>query len=360
MSAILDWFDQINDDRDAAGDPNDTSPRANSVRAACDWTASKGAIASAPWVQATCRDYWDDNPDYDVPTGPMPPFEGGQCAAQYRMGVQYINCNTGVQAGASQTVAVNGPITSVEVTDPTPGSGCGEVQDVILSGPNGSGSSTFALIEPGTFQLTGLFRVDGMPDDCGDPDPEPIPPIDVPGAPEDGEPFDVSPPGWTGPPITITFEPGDGDPEYGPVNTPFGPGDIFGPPNQPPESGPGSEPLPPSEGDDVAGGDPSGDEESAPESGVIIGYSWAFPNIPMNRGGVAGKSPRTFFEALGTIQLKLQDPDGGRYYDSQYVIRESRGAVFRKDETVSVVGVSWAVKPSFGVVQIRPLVVEEQ
>lgn len=360
MSAILDWFTQIGEDRDAAGNPNDTSPRANTVRAACDWSASKGGLVSgAPWVQATCRPYWNDNPDYDVPEEPEVPFTGGQCA-----GVLYTVTGsvTGDRGNGQEIISSwnasgrPGPIALVTFELD---SGTGGVDIDLRDGNNAvirQLTGTFSSFGDLQFSNTNV-REDGQPDDCGDPEGVPIPPVDVPGLPPDGTPIDVSPPGWTGPPITITFSP-DEDP-YAPIDTPFGPGDVFAPPGQPPQSGPGSEPLPPSEGDDVAGGDPSGEEET-PGLEAVIGYSWEFPNIPSDRGGVAGKVPRTFFEALGTIQLKLQDPDGGRYYDRQYVIRESRGSVFRKDETVSVVGVSWAVKPSFGVVQIRPLVAEEQ
>lgn len=130
-------------------------------------------------ISPPLREYVCDEPGPDLPP---PPFTGGQCD-----GVSYIvrvftqqpfppNETT---LNSSQTVT--GPVTSVRITSRSPRPGFeGQVDDITYVI-----SSASPLITRNTGVPTGAGlanvtteRVDGLPDDCGDPDPfvEPLPP----------------------------------------------------------------------------------------------------------------------------------------------------------------------------------------
>lgn len=322
-------------------------------RAVCDAVASTGfnqvPLNNRTGVGYVCEPYWDDQ-GIDPPQD-APPFTGGQCAVQYRMGIQFINCSTGVQAGASRTVAVTGPITSVEVTDPVPGPGCGDTIDVILSGPNDTNGSTFAQIEPGTFQTTGLFRVDGQPDNCGDPPSTSVPGPNNPGTPY-GEPIGI--PGF--PDTVITVEPPRTGPDGAPswdVNIEIGGEPVGGPITFTPNGEPPAPPPPDIVEEPPEEVDPSGDVDAEPETedGRLIGYRWSFPNVPSDRGEIAGTNPRIFYPVIGSIQLKIETPSGDGY-GPQRQIKESSGSIFSESSDVLVRGVQWTHSTLYGSMQL--------
>lgn len=371
LSSILDYFEQIQSDRESAADPNDNSLRANTVRAACDWAARKGdtafggvIVAGNPIVQVTCRPYWNSAP-YDAPEEPTPPFTGGQCND-----VLYL---------ARFDTAISGTITTgLPGSQPFVGRvvefGVFSTEDA----PQGSGTKTNyhwrLRLEDGR-EKTGqygdteatpggptnfrIIRADGQPDVCGDPPPSPVPPVNVPNAPNDGTPFDITPPGWEGPPIEITFDgpgPSGGDPGI-PFDTPFGPGDIFG--DAPSPGGGGDAPEPTPDGDPIdppnsTGGDVDTDAEPENTSGRLVGYAWNLVQIPQGMGFIPGASPRLFPRIVGGISLKLLTETGQKLDSPRLPIREERGYFFSPNlETVQ--GLNFNLLPGFNVqfTQIR-------
>lgn len=129
-----------------------------------------------------------NNPDDVVPI-PSPAFSGGQCSdVSYRVSwnAGFVGCATGVirENIIRGAITVTGPVTrDIETiprpADPTTADNLFKINGVTVGGlatktpcqPNstdGNASSVF-------WGLFSIIRIDGQPDDCGDP-PSPIPP----------------------------------------------------------------------------------------------------------------------------------------------------------------------------------------
>lgn len=112
---------------------------------------------------------------------PEPPFSGGQCenVLYFVTGdFSYTQFNTGALNEFSMARQLPGPIRSVEVVlyPPRPGFPDGESQVVIVYGPDSLEDKNFATTNlrfQTVIDLTNVavFRVDGQPDTCGNPDP---------------------------------------------------------------------------------------------------------------------------------------------------------------------------------------------
>lgn len=347
--------------KQSMADPSATDLRTQAGRVACDAYASapsavevafstsgvQGGVAARAALDDMCGPYWgQQGTDPPVVEGPL--FEGGQCpCSDYDIRWEVYN-NGNLNSVVNQTR--KGPINITVATRPDGGPRVTIEYGDGVGCTAGSTSPTNIAANPGddwTIENITVNVVSG-PDNCGS-----LPTVISPGPNNPGTPFgspQSRPVGGT--PFDFTpdtvSDPQGGGPGIR-IDSPFGPITID------PLGGGDRSPLVPQEGDDVAGGQPSG-EQDAPEEGEAIGYSWRFTNIPLNRGGVAAKEPKVFPELIGTIQLRLTLQGGGVYYMSQHVVREERGAVFRPAEGVRVSGVSWSFKTHFGPVEIRPIV----
>jgi len=125
----------------------------------------------------------------EPPAQPSPPFEGGQCNTVYSLGVLMYNCvpsgcgNDGPFAIGNYT----GPITSV-TGGYNPAEGWGVYITAngieVFSQLSSAGPDDYTSF---TVQEVYLARIDGLPDDCGNP-PTPVPPGN-PGYNESDETF---------------------------------------------------------------------------------------------------------------------------------------------------------------------------
>ena len=145
-----------------------------------------------------------------------PPFTGGQCPnIEYDVTVDFTLTNTsGFTIAGPNTVRVLGPVNGLVIVQPvTPG---GEnMQLRVLARPITDPSLEFTVVTAasagapweGPFSIQSIVRVDGLPDNCGNPNPdlpgnpEPSPeiPVDVPYDDADGNPITV--------PIVLIFAP---------------------------------------------------------------------------------------------------------------------------------------------------------
>lgn len=142
-----------------------------------------------------------------IPDGPPPPFTGGQCPTNYTVEVEYTGIFGGSPEGGIATATPElGPIGQAYAVLPAAGgleiylpTGAGDVLMV------GRGGFPGAWVNPEILNQS-VVRIDGLPDDCGDPPPgstpDPPPGTDTP-IPDD---IVVGPPGSEVViPITIVF-----------------------------------------------------------------------------------------------------------------------------------------------------------
>lgn len=141
---------------------------------------------------------------------PPPPFQGGQCECiSYRVNIELVD-PPGLPFDQVRAGPISSPVNGVEVPE-NPGRkswgyyygapACGGRQFELLAsaGPDAP-SDSFAVA------INSVARVDGLPDDCGNP--EPIVPNPPNPRPPDPPPVDepVTPPGG-GPDVIINFKP---------------------------------------------------------------------------------------------------------------------------------------------------------
>lgn len=158
-----------------------------------------------------------------LPEPPPPPFSGGQCP-----GVDYIVNITTQELERFDCEAdertfnrtITGPITDFRIRDPFEITTCpggeegGFVLEALFDGNQNYGA-VYQASQGNTvitsFTINSLTRVDGLPDDCGDPPAPPTPPrppiVQPPSSPEIPT---TDPDGNPGPPIIIT-------PRVGPI-----------------------------------------------------------------------------------------------------------------------------------------------
>lgn len=138
----------------------------------------------------------------EPPPKPDPPFTGGQCPVAY-----IVNCtlNFQFQDGASITPTnltgtAGGPIARFYLRTSPPPFANADVMAVRAGdgtefriGGAGSGSLSNPIGSETSFVINTITRVDGLPDDCGDPPPEV--PEPEPGYNQPDAPFTYSPDG---------------------------------------------------------------------------------------------------------------------------------------------------------------------
>lgn len=314
---------------------------------------------------------WYDAQGKDGPTINTPAFTGGQCAVQY---VYRLTSATVQRQGCpsptfSQTVTglpvdvgpVTGPITNVEgrATDEniffcaSRGVNHFTTARLFLEGASGSAS---VVLGPGDSQadvigvtFTGsLVRVDGLPDNCGNPpetlEPGADPPTD-PGPTDGPEPTD-DPNNPFGPPL-LPIPPYD-DPLGGPtpiegpdgISNPIGPDDLPGSTEAQP-GGPENigdpiavEPAPGEQGEQTDFGTP-------PAGQVWVGALLRF-EFPEELGSIPGTFPTNTVipRTIGNASLVF---GGGR--GTAFPIRSASFDVFRPSPALEVQGVYVNVLP---------------
>jgi hypothetical protein len=216
-----------------------------------------------------CKPYWDSK-GYDAPVL-APPFSGGQCNTTYAVN-GYITQPNGTENFASQDYAGGGVAAySVAQTGPFR-------KTLTLKGKNGVTSTrNLDYANGGSARFSTPFRLDGQPDNCGDPpaviepgpNPPPtptFPPGEEPGVDPTGQPY------FTVPDIPSPI-PG-GDPIPFPDPLPGEPGGGPAPPANPYGSGPGS---PGASGDTGIGGDEEGE---APPGQVLVSLKVDILTVP--------------------------------------------------------------------------------
>lgn len=184
-----------------------------------------GGPTVADNVRAARRWVCGDDPDAELPPIP-PPFAGGQCPVLYdiRTRADFV-FGSGTVTLDSGVTRVLGPIGGVSVAPSTDG-GCGQGSPRAVVVATGQGLVTTQC--PGQSsdiqnpRIISVVRVDGQPDDCGNPEPILPPPapinidIDVTYGPNNEfnitvpvviAPFFVSVDGRINAPVTVEISP---------------------------------------------------------------------------------------------------------------------------------------------------------
>lgn len=235
------------------------------------WLTTAATVAGAPNVSLGMESVCGQYLGIGSPLA-LPPFEGGQCPVVYL--VELFNDEDAGPPTAS--AFVTGPVGQAYRTGPN---ALGFYTWFVKGNPDVSFRTAFPEEE---WAVDSVTRVDGLPDDCGNPAPVWRPSPDRPADPG------PTPPGGGQPPV---FDP-DGNPTFnpGPIDTPFGPVDH--PPIDPFDPGDDSEPeepdpyppLPPGsqgDGDEPQDTGPDGEVEGeAPEGKVLVGLKIGLLTIP--------------------------------------------------------------------------------
>lgn len=317
--SIIDVLNNFDDLAETVADPPPNRPFAKAVgefgQFVCDrYSAAPASFltdAISPWDDI-CAPYWE-NQGYDPPTRDIP-FEGGQCA-----GVSYLVtwsitetlCTTGPVDRPQANKTVVGPIARAK-TEINPGSNPTVQFRFGTAGSTlpiqGSGSyispcfaNVTSALDWGNFTVT---RVDGLPDNCGDPDgpiipgpnpapnPGPLPPDTGPSIDIRGNPTLVLPPNiFVSPTANVGVEIGE-------IN--LGGGGAGG--------GPPSEPLPgddiPGEGSEEGGGET--DFPEPPDGERWVGCCISLTSTPPGLGIIPQSIPQDVYpEVVGNARLRF-------------------------------------------------------
>lgn len=328
------------------------------ARAICDAYAGQPDVVNAATgatnpafgavLREGCKPYWEGPDGYTPPTEPTEgvPFEGGQCdGVQYLVAFSWEEC--GVQK-ANTVGPVLGPISfnGIESIREDDGDCGGET----MQRWRWSASPKFGEVAQVFTNVSGsidavVSRVDGLPDDCGDPPPELTP--SQPGAPPPGsgfgEPRDV---GGPGSPFVVTPRLPELGPDgpYLPVDTPVGtePYDPTNPGARPkPEAPAIGEPID-VEGSGGVDTDP-GEEDEKP---VLLGYRYEVrDSAPQFQSVIPGTNPRIYSRVVGSVQLILRG-ENGTFYSDNLQITSQEGSIVKQHPTLQVVGCVYNVLPS--------------
>ena len=214
----------------------------------------------------------------------------------------------------------------------------------------GSVSSQTVSQGPPTYEFT---RADGQPDTCGDP-PDSSPGVE-PGAPPDvpgpGNPRDIGEPGS---PFPITVGPPSVGPDGGPwfpITTPWG-----DEPFSPTDPNPPDTEKPPAIGEpiDVDGSGSVDDDDENPVT-ELIGYEVSV-RIPSSFADqIQGTAPRIFPRVVGSVQLRMEDTEGGAFYSENLRITSERSSIVRRDRSLKVVGLYYNVLPELDGLTVAPI-----
>lgn len=160
---------------DPANIPRILRPYQAGWQRACDIFAATGAIGDAVGgagilFDPACRDYLgDDMPEYSEP---QPPFTGGQCAGvAYDITISFNSPGTNGNPRQTSTVRRIAPITFIGEVGGTFFTG-GRAWSTLVSNPFGPGQVSSGFYPSGSSpspSVVSIVRVDGLPDDCGDP-----------------------------------------------------------------------------------------------------------------------------------------------------------------------------------------------
>ena len=376
--------DALGDVRNQIADPNRTDPLNQARRAMCDAYASTPGPLSALaglGAQATmgymCRPYWEgQGTDPPVTTEP---FTGGQCEnVRYSVTVN-LNWVSGVENGSNVQEETDGSGLAAGTNFYGPISNIRLVQgDATFGGFDGTVYSYVELTDidgvkvvPSNLngRMTAItnidvVRFDGEPDTCGDPDPTPQPGPNNPNTPWSqpqvrnvgGDNYNFTPNITTdlsnNPVVRMDITNNNGDLVF----PPFVISPTFNPPNLP------EVPQPPSidgDSDTLPGGggfnDVLPDEALAEKGYEVIGFKWAFPNVPANRGGIVGANPRILPNTFGNFRLKYADDSGNICWSKETEIKSIVGSMFRPDKALKVVGYAVNSIPVFNEVVVTPV-----
>lgn len=361
----------IDEARDSLTDPTQNGILPTARRAMCDAVATQPAglaslaVPAITGVRKFCEPYYNQNGD--GPIQEAPPFSGGQCAgASYRVRLQLVG-----QAGSVilSPPLVIGPITALTVSPSSVGANEPAVTQVI-SVSHAGGVTTFSRntgtsVEDRTW-FAFVDRPNGLPDNCGDPPPEPIPTPDYSTPRPFGQPVTTNVNGddvdvvVNGPLIDLS---GDEyvEVDVGGVTVPISLNLAGGNPDLP------AAPQPPaSEGEPSEETDPAGELEEEPtpeeqEQGIeTIGYRWNFPVIPPQQPPIPGTNPGRFPLIIGNLQLKYRSESGQEFWGSNYRIREQSGSLIREEKSLKVVGVSYWKRPDWDTIVLTPIKAQER
>jgi len=362
----------------AIGTANDTanfalnSPVAQSERLVCDiWASNPSALSLNPDAvaddfNARCGEYYDEL-GTDPPEGSPPGFTGGQCETMYDVSIQATefdgapNCN-GSQANT--TIRVQGPISDVFVRNEDLPNDPNDFRTfIIVSAAGGERVALSSFTDIGcsgyVIDSVSVSRVDGQPDNCGDPPSGPIAPTpNYPRPPTFNPDGSVTANPSTGD-LTINIDARtdiDGDEYY----------EITGPGFEYIRSPGFTEPrIPESQPDatDGAPSQPTGDggevtddltQEEEEEGLETIGYAWSLSSYPSNAGIVQDTNPDVFFTPLGNVQL-VYDVNGSNRFSDNLPIRAASGTIIRNDASLKVRAVRFNKRPDVGGITLTPI-----
>lgn len=303
-----------------------------------------------------CGPYLESIGEVPPPGFIGPAFDGGQCATAYA-----VSYETQQYQRTNPTNSGDWVVRTAFINQPSPMLGpirlesnafgavrFRDANNVLMSmnfgGSNGFNPNGFFVFRYRNLTFT---RVDGLPDNCGDPEPQtklPNAPTGLPPLPPN---ITIDVPGFG--PVTVTIEPGpDGDPvicvEEVQVCVEVDQDDEPAPPGQPP-----SVPPPGDVGEPGGGGDtgPGGDSEGeAPPGSVLTGLLMELLEAPESaREYAPGIYRAGAYIYMGTDVGLDQDFAGSLLEDGQFVFAE-------KDNLTSWrvranVGFNWRVTPYY-------------
>lgn len=315
---------------------------------------SLGSIAS-DFVDGACKPYYDEN-GIEPPSG-GPTFQGGQC-----VGVVYnvfYRVYSSVNGWAVGAVSGYGPIRGLSFSPSHPG-----YSGVYLDAHESDGSSPAQFFASyvqdeniPSVAIVNVVRLDGQPDDCGNP-PSPFSPSSNAPPASYGVPFLGQDSKGRPAPITI-FAPSlnpDGSLSI-PVNIDGTPADLGNPSPLPGGGKP----------EDNAPVEPGDAKEPSPEDGgkvcfdavegkELVGVSWTL-TVPEAFGEIPGSLVPVYPRVIGNIRLILGACDTvlGVVQD-QVQIRTAKGSLFRPFGGTQVAGAIINTLPGVGV-SLTPLYV---
>lgn len=352
ISLALDALDAFRDD--AANGAGKTGKLARSV---CDAYAGNPAAGKAVDVayngydaplQYGCGPYWNGPDGYDAPVSASEelPFEGGQCP-----GVPYTVFRTRTSTSTGQPIEndvgdYDGPVTISTPENPL-NQGGDPLENLWVYTIN-EGRPDEQVFQTGSdgppsFRLE---RTDGLPDECGNPDPVRVP--SQPGAPPSGtgfgDPRDIGEPGD---PFIVTPQPPDFSKPGEPVivfDSPAGPIPVS--PSDPDPGLPSGEPSlgPPQ---DVSGaGDLDAEPEDEATESTLLGYRVVVrDDTPQFQSVIPGTEPRVYSRVVGSVQLKMRG-DSGTFFSDNLQLTSQEASIVKTHPTLQVVGCSYNVLPN--------------
>lgn len=264
------------------------------------------------------------------------PFRGGQCVAQYTATWQSRSFNQSTQSFEWVNSSFSGNLTGpVSVRNAATNTSCttpGQTrQEWLLVRGTGVSATILASgcadVVPSYRNLV-LTRVGGLPDNCGNPPPEVVPPSNptspLPPGPQPftrGTDVDVNIDVTINPDFSINVNVGTGpvtiDPFADPVLTDPGGGGGDDGPNDGPAGDPGAPGAPVTTG-------PGGDAEgAAPAGSVLVGVRVEVLTIPTSRARYTEEVYRgAYYVYMGTPGLLALHPSGAMVTVDQFTFAD--------------------------------------